>query len=37
MIVAIEIELNTVREKKAKGVKSYFVHREKIFYTMYQL
>ena len=29
MIVAIEIELNTVREKRAKGVKSYSAHKEK--------
>jgi hypothetical protein len=31
MIVAIEIELNTVREKKTKGVKSYFAHKENKF------
>jgi len=31
MIVAIEIELNTVREKRAKGIKSYFPHKENNF------
>ena len=36
MIVAIEIELNTVREERAKGLKSYFAHKEFFKYTMCQ-
>jgi hypothetical protein len=31
MIVAIEIELNTVREKRTNEIKSYFAHKENKF------